>query len=82
MKLPSTADGIKADIYYQSGPKDKYHWGFEYPLGFLSQADSKRNKKYPRFIFTPKPEVTTQGEKFPELFGPYLSGHILDENSL
>ena len=56
------ADGIKTDIYYQSGPRDKYHCGLEYPPGFLSQAVSIRKRKYPRLIFAPKPDVTTQGE--------------------
>ena len=66
---------------YQSGPNEKYHCGLEKPLGFLSQADSTRSKKYPRFIFTPIPDVITHGENVPILFDPYLLGHVLEENS-
>ena len=68
-------------IFYQSGPRDKYHCGFEYPPGFLSQADSTRNKKYPRLIFTPKPDVTTQGENSALSLEPYFSGQLFEENS-
>ena len=53
---------VESSKVYQSGPKEKYHCGLEYPFEFLSQAISIFNKKYPKLIFVPNPAVETHGE--------------------